>query len=170
MTTSKVSRRFMRPVGVQMLSRYAQSIKNPAFAHLCQLYYSVIAVPGLGSHAIGSWKSPSDNDLWLRDYLPDDVPNIRILLYGHNTSLLGNESKDSIEDLGIRFLESIKAFRADNVCRIWGSGDYMAHSVAGRSPSTLIHRPRLRRLADQGGKAVHIYRRSGDVHLPNRRP
>ena len=102
--------------GVQMLSRYAPSMKHPAFAHLCHLYNSVIAVPGLGSHAIGSWKSPSDNDLWLRDYLPDDVPNIRVLLYGDNTSLLGNESKDSIENLGIRFLESIKAFRADKVC------------------------------------------------------
>ncbi|KAF2176608.1 hypothetical protein K469DRAFT_812982 [Zopfia rhizophila CBS 207.26] len=73
----------------------------------------VIAVPSLGSHAIGSWKSPSSNDLWLRDYLPDDLPNIRVLLYGYDTSLLDNESKDSIEDLGSRFLESIKAFRAD---------------------------------------------------------
>ncbi|KAL8907435.1 MAG: hypothetical protein Q9207_001405 [Kuettlingeria erythrocarpa] len=75
----------------------------------------VIAVPGLGSHAIGSWRSPTSNDLWLRDYLPDDIPNIRVLLYGYDTPLLGNNSKDSIEDLGVRFLESIKAFRADTV-------------------------------------------------------
>ncbi|KAL8939772.1 MAG: hypothetical protein Q9211_002590 [Gyalolechia sp. 1 TL-2023] len=74
----------------------------------------VIAVPGLGSHAIGSWKSPSNNDLWLRDYLPDDVPNIRVLLYGYNTPLLDNDSKDSIENLGGRFLEALEAFRAEN--------------------------------------------------------
>ncbi|KAL4962580.1 uncharacterized protein BDV14DRAFT_178258 [Aspergillus stella-maris] len=73
----------------------------------------VIAVPGLGSNAIGSWKSPSSNRLWLRDFLPDDVPNIRILIYGYDTSLLGNDAKESIEDLGSRFLESIKAFRSD---------------------------------------------------------
>ncbi|KAH8707497.1 hypothetical protein GQ44DRAFT_777431 [Phaeosphaeriaceae sp. PMI808] len=54
----------------------------------------VIAVPSLRSHAI-------------------DVPNIRVLLYGYDTSLLGNDSIDSIEDLGRRFLESIKAFRAN---------------------------------------------------------
>ncbi|KAL9022998.1 MAG: hypothetical protein Q9196_007438, partial [Gyalolechia fulgens] len=53
-----------------------------------------------------------NNDLWLRDYLPDDVPNIRVLLYGYNTPLLDNDSKDSIENLGRRFLELIKAFRA----------------------------------------------------------
>ena len=82
-------------------------------------------MPGLGSHAIGSWKSPSDNDLWLRDYLPDDVPNIRVLIYGYDTSLLGNDSKDSIENLGNRFLESIKAFRAHNVCAIQDSEDCM---------------------------------------------
>lgn len=101
-----------------MLSKYIQSVKNLESAYLYYLHYSVIAVPGLGSHAIGSWKSPSNNDLWLRDYLPDDVPNIRILLYGYHTSLLGNDYKDSIENLGSRFLESIKAFRADNVCGI----------------------------------------------------
>lgn len=82
---------------------------------MCHLYYSVIAVPGLGSHAIGSWKSPNNIDLWLRDYLPNDVPNIRVLLYGYDTSLLRNHSKDSIENLGVRFLEAIKAFRADSV-------------------------------------------------------
>lgn len=147
----------MRPVKVQMLSKYVHLNKNSAaFAHLWPLHCSVIAVPGLGGHAIGSWKSPSDNDVWLRDYLPNDVPNIRVLLYGYDAPLLRNDSKDSIEDLGKRFLESIKAFRTDNVCGIQDSADYIAHSVAGESPSSHIHRPQLRRLADQGGNALHI--------------
>ncbi|KAI4154500.1 MAG: hypothetical protein LQ340_001657 [Diploschistes diacapsis] len=89
----------------------------------------VIAVPGLGSHAIGSWKSPSGDDLWLRDYLPRDIPNIRVLLYGYDTSLLGGDCKDSIEDLGIRFLESVKAFRADTLKSI----------VEGQPNELLIH-------------------------------
>lgn len=108
----------------------------------------MIAVPGLGGHTIGSWKSPSGNDVWLRDYLPDDVPNIRVLLYGYDTSLLRNKSKDSIEDLGRRFLELIQAFRTDNVCGIQDSADYLTYSVAGESPSSHIHRPQLRRPTD----------------------
>ena len=79
----------------------------------------MIAVPGLGSHAIGSWKSSNSNDLWLRDYLPLNVPNIRVLLYGYDTSLIDNDSKESIENLGGSFLEALKSFRADNVCKIW---------------------------------------------------
>lgn len=47
-----------------------------------------------------------------------DVPNIRVLLYGYDTTLLGSDSKDSVEDLGRRFLESIKAFRRGTVCHI----------------------------------------------------
>ena len=118
----------------------------------------MIAVPGLGSHAIGSWKSPSGNDLWLRDYLPDDIPNIRVLLYGYDTSLLRSDSKDSIEDLGNRFLESVNAFRADTVCGIREYSDYAAHSMTeNRSPSNHIHWPQFRRLADKGGKAFFTY-------------
>ncbi|KAL7770063.1 hypothetical protein ACKLNR_001447 [Fusarium oxysporum f. sp. zingiberi] len=72
----------------------------------------VIAVPGLGSHALGSWKSPNSNDVWLRDFLPKDEPNIRVLLYGYDTVLPGSFSKQSIEDLGGALLEQIIAFRA----------------------------------------------------------
>ncbi|KAJ4181106.1 hypothetical protein NW759_017203 [Fusarium solani] len=72
----------------------------------------VVAVPGLGSHALGSWKSPNSDDVWLRDFLPKDVPNIRVLLYGYDTVLPGSLSKQSIEDLGGALLEQIIAFRA----------------------------------------------------------
>ena len=75
----------------------------------------MVAVPGLASHALGSWKSPSNSDVWLRDYLPKDLPDIRVILYGYKTELLGNESKDSIEDLGLRFLESVISFRHETV-------------------------------------------------------
>ncbi|RSL78522.1 hypothetical protein CDV31_017262, partial [Fusarium ambrosium] len=71
---------------------------------------TIIAVPGLGSHATGTWKDPSSNTVWLRDFVPDDVRGIRVSLYGYDTSLLNSESKDSIEDLGIRFLEVLKDF------------------------------------------------------------
>ncbi|KAK2681977.1 Alpha/beta hydrolase fold-1 [Fusarium oxysporum f. sp. vasinfectum] len=72
----------------------------------------IIAVPGLGSHALGSWKSPNSDDVWLRDFLSKDVPNIRVLLYGYDTTLPGSLSKQSIEDLGGALLEQIIAYRA----------------------------------------------------------
>ncbi|CAG9939384.1 unnamed protein product [Clonostachys rosea f. rosea IK726] len=72
----------------------------------------IIAVPGLGGHALGSWKSPYSDDVWLRDFLPKDVPNIRVLLYGYDTTLPGSLSKQSIKDLGGALLEQINAYRA----------------------------------------------------------
>ncbi|TDZ14739.1 Protein SERAC1 [Colletotrichum orbiculare MAFF 240422] len=71
----------------------------------------VVAVPGLASHAVGSWKAPGDSDVWLRDWLPEDIPNIRVILYGYDTKLLKNDSASSIEDLGRRLLESLGTFR-----------------------------------------------------------
>ncbi|WYZ39718.1 hypothetical protein EsH8_IV_000059 [Colletotrichum jinshuiense] len=71
----------------------------------------IIAVPGLGSHPLGSWKAPNGDDVWLRDFLPEDIPNVRILLYGYDTMMPGSLSKQSIEDLGGALLEQIIAFR-----------------------------------------------------------
>ncbi|KAK2026075.1 ankyrin repeat-containing protein, partial [Colletotrichum zoysiae] len=71
----------------------------------------IIAVPGLGSHALGSWKSPNGDQVWLRDFLPKEIPTIRVLLYGYDTVLPGSLSKQSIKDLGNALLERITAFR-----------------------------------------------------------
>jgi hypothetical protein len=71
----------------------------------------VIAVPGLGSHPIGTWKASGSDDVWLRDFLPSDVPDTRVLLYGYDTALAKSDSKQSIVDLAKMLLELIKAFR-----------------------------------------------------------
>ena len=59
----------------------------------------IIAVPGLGSYALGSFKSNRGFEVWLRDFLPKDIPNIRVLLYGYDTKLAESNSRSSIRDL-----------------------------------------------------------------------
>ncbi|KAF8544651.1 hypothetical protein BDD12DRAFT_906355 [Trichophaea hybrida] len=49
----------------------------------------VIAVPGLAGHAFGSWKNRETQQMWLKDLLPHDVQNIRIMSYGYDNHLLG---------------------------------------------------------------------------------
>src|SRR6478736_9448267 len=61
---------------------------------------SFIAVCGLGGHALGSFKEKNGRFVWLRDALPSDIPNARILTYGYNSQLLGSESFQSLTDLG----------------------------------------------------------------------
>ena len=80
-------------------------------------------MPGLGSHALGSWKSPNSDDVWLRDYLPRDIPNIRVLLYGHDMALWCG-----VDGLAVDLLKKIEAFRADDgVCGLaWLTGELTA--------------------------------------------
>ena len=51
----------------------------------------LVVVPGLGSHALGSFRSGESTDVWLRDFLPKDVPATRVLLYGYDSTLMGSD-------------------------------------------------------------------------------
>jgi hypothetical protein len=72
---------------------------------------SIIAVPGLGSHAIGAFKAKGGNNVWLRDFLPEDIPRARVLVYGYDTTITKGDAKHSIPHLAMAFLDSVKAFR-----------------------------------------------------------
>ena len=74
--------------------------------------YSIIAVTGLAGHAFGSWKSRGEPYMWLRDFLPESVPNARILTYGYDTKLPGSQSTASILELSKKLLESVKTIRS----------------------------------------------------------
>ena len=70
---------------------------------------SIIAVTGLGGHAYGSW-SHSDERMWLRDYLPKDAPNARILTYGYQ-SALQSDSISFLEDHTNKFVHKLVDMR-----------------------------------------------------------
>ncbi|KAI1391513.1 uncharacterized protein F4822DRAFT_396967 [Hypoxylon trugodes] len=71
----------------------------------------IIAVTGLAGRAFGSWKTKSQADMWLRDFLPHSVPTARIMTYGYDTRLPGSYSEAAITDLSRKLLESIKTTR-----------------------------------------------------------
>ncbi|KAK1533432.1 hypothetical protein CPAR01_10140 [Colletotrichum paranaense] len=60
----------------------------------------VIAMSGLGGHAFGSFKERGGPFMWLRDALPSDFPNARILIYGYDTQLVQSRSFQNLSDLG----------------------------------------------------------------------
>ncbi|KAF7915832.1 uncharacterized protein EAE98_010912 [Botrytis deweyae] len=73
-------------------------------------FVDIVFVPGLGSHPIGSFKGK--NSVWIREFLPKDLPSARILAYGYDTSILDKNAKHSIPDLAKAFLSSVRAFRS----------------------------------------------------------
>ncbi|KAK1977787.1 hypothetical protein LZ30DRAFT_730850, partial [Colletotrichum cereale] len=117
---------------------------TPLYEDINGAAVDIIAVPGLGSHPLGSWKSPYSDDVWLRDFLPKDVPNIRVLIYGYDTTLPGSLSKQSIEDLGGILVERVVAFRArDNTTR--RPLIFIGHSLGGLLIKEALIRARRRR-------------------------
>src|SRR4051812_14120734 len=69
-----------------MMPQSSECTKSPAIPSKARLTgQSVIAVSGLASHALGSFKAPNKSEVWLRDFLPRDVPSIRVLIYGYDT-------------------------------------------------------------------------------------
>lgn len=49
--------------------------------------------------------------MWLRDFLPEEIPKARILTYGYDTKLPGSQSTASIVELSRKLLESVKTIR-----------------------------------------------------------
>ncbi|KAL0631451.1 hypothetical protein Q9L58_009683 [Maublancomyces gigas] len=81
--------------------------------HLANPSVDVIAVTGLAGHAFGSWRSRNTGKMWLRDMIPIDLPNARILTYGYDTTLPGSKSNAQISEYANQFLESLKDARHD---------------------------------------------------------
>lgn len=50
---------------------------------------SVIAVHGLGGHREDSWTHPKTKAMWLRDFLPKNVPDARIFTFGYDSAPIG---------------------------------------------------------------------------------
>ncbi|VUC32091.1 unnamed protein product [Clonostachys rosea] len=90
-----------------------------------------VIISGLASHPFGSWQ-PRGSDksfMWIRDDLPPQLPGVRFLLYGYETKLQGSKSFQSIPDLAISLINSLKTIG-------WSSlsakpAALLAHSLGG---------------------------------------
>ncbi|KAF8849180.1 hypothetical protein BDZ45DRAFT_604762, partial [Acephala macrosclerotiorum] len=72
----------------------------------------VIAVHGLGGHAFNTWTE--GGRLWLRDFLPSDLPKARVLTFGYNSGIAFTNSKSTLRDFATILLENIKQHRRRN--------------------------------------------------------
>lgn len=61
--------------------------------------FDILAVPGLGSHAFGSFMHKEDGHMWLSDSLPEDASTFRVMIYGYRSPLPNNNSFGGIDDL-----------------------------------------------------------------------
>jgi hypothetical protein len=85
---------------------------------------SIIAVHGLNprskndiDHAWDTWRTPSgpQGRLWLRDDLPQHVPETRIFLYEYNSTAVYGKDKDTFIGKANELLEAIRIERRHGV-------------------------------------------------------
>ena len=49
--------------------------------------------------------------MWLRDYLPEDVPDVRVMIYGYESRLQGNTARSIFSDHTTTFINRVNAMR-----------------------------------------------------------
>lgn len=73
----------------------------------------MIAITGLAGHAFGSWSTATQR-MWLRDFLPRDIPQARILLYGYDSRIVNSQSRSILADFSSNFIVKFNAMRAQS--------------------------------------------------------
>ncbi|KAG9055139.1 hypothetical protein FS842_003036 [Serendipita sp. 407] len=90
----------------------------------------IVAIHGLDGHREDSWKA-DDGTMWLKDLLPDDIPNARILTYGYDADTR-SFSRTSTQTI----FRHAEAF-AEDLSRLRRATDpkrpiiFLAHSLGG---------------------------------------
>ncbi|KAL7938271.1 hypothetical protein V8C35DRAFT_276650 [Trichoderma chlorosporum] len=117
--------------------------------------YDCIIMSGLASHPMGSWQ-PHGKDksfMWIRDALPQRVPNVRFILYGYDTKLVGSMSFQTVTDIALTFIHNLQ--QAGWAVPGPESLLFFAHSLGG-----IVLKEALRMLADSSVRDELILNRT----------
>ena len=61
--------------------------------------------------------------MWLQEFLPQDVKNIRIMSYGYNTNLIGDTADDRILDYRRELIQQLENARSSAEVRLASDSD-----------------------------------------------
>lgn len=75
------------------------------------ILYSIVAIHGLNGEKFKTWTEPVSQKLWLRDFLPNDMPRARIMTFGYNATAAFENSKAGIIDHARHLLISLAEMR-----------------------------------------------------------
>jgi lysophospholipase L1-like esterase len=66
-----------------------------------------VAVHGLGGDSIETWTHPKSHAFWLKDFLPQQIPDARIMTFGYNAAAAFGRSTSDVIDHAKSLLGSL---------------------------------------------------------------
>lgn len=76
---------------------------------------SVVAVHGLNGHAFDTWTHKRTGVMWLKDLLPKELPNARIMTYGYRARFGDFTAHQDIRTIAENLLQQLSGLRQDKV-------------------------------------------------------
>jgi ankyrin repeat protein/nucleoside-triphosphatase THEP1 len=120
----------------------------------------IIAVHGLGSNAETTWRHKVTKKNWLKEFLPQALPDVRITTFNHDSRWSTDSPVQSLRDHGDSLLDCMR--HRDNPA---GRIIFIGHSFGGIIIKEALNIA-CERLADQDDFYRHIYKAmSGVVFL-----
>ena len=94
----------------------------------------IVAVHGLNGHYEDTWTWVSDDKSirqnWLKDFLPNQIPNARIMSYGYDSTVQFSKSSANVNIFADQLLNDLKSQRMDPGEKI-RSIVFICHSLGG---------------------------------------
>ncbi|KAH0559359.1 hypothetical protein GP486_004127 [Trichoglossum hirsutum] len=75
----------------------------------------IIAVHGINGDAFNTWTHGDRGALWLRDFLPSQIPGARVFTFGYNSNVAFTRAKGSLDSHARELLEQLNAVRFGEV-------------------------------------------------------
>jgi hypothetical protein len=77
----------------------------------------LVAIHGLNGDAIDTWTHQKTRVMWLKDLLPEALPNIRIMTFGYNARFKNFTAQQDLRSISSKLLNELVDFRTTEEVR-----------------------------------------------------
>ncbi|KAM5430281.1 hypothetical protein McanCB56680_004946 [Microsporum canis] len=91
--------------------------------------FDVVAVHGLSGHAFDTWTHKKTRVMWLKDLLPQTLPNARIMTYGYRAKFNDFTAHQDIRTIAENLLQQLSGLRQDKISK--RPLVFVCHSLGG---------------------------------------
>lgn len=71
----------------------------------------MVAVHGLNGGSDKTWTHQKSGKMWLRDFLPKALPDVRIMTYGYDAKFVNFTQKQDLRGIATKLLTELVDFR-----------------------------------------------------------